>query len=178
MLTLPLDRILSDFIVKLTVQNDEALTYFYVNTAWSWLQPFCHNTLASRTTDRRRMMTITELHCNSQLNTKSVAFGYICAEKCHYLQFLFDSVESCFQSSVCVLFSVVTQLCVYFCCITLDALNVVLFAGPPEYTINIWHRSKERLIKCSIFLLDNINQIMYLLCQWALICNLLNKCAK
>jgi len=33
--------------IKLDRQRADTLGYIFVKTAWSWLQPFCHNTLAS-----------------------------------------------------------------------------------------------------------------------------------
>ena len=58
----------SDFVFKLTVLTFETLDYFAVKTARSYLQLFCHNTLASQTTDRQtdrqHLMTIAEL-CNA-----------------------------------------------------------------------------------------------------------------
>jgi len=62
----------SNFVFKLTVLTAETISCFALKIALSYFQLFCHNPLASQTTDRQttdRRHTVTIL-CNVRLKTK------------------------------------------------------------------------------------------------------------
>ena len=63
----------SNFFFKLTMLTAETMSCFPVKTAWSYLQFFCHNTLALQTTtdDRQHLVAIAELAMQLQGSAKN-----------------------------------------------------------------------------------------------------------